>query len=264
MKVTTGGTAAADPNKGNDPSAKVDSTGKVTVLPAAEGAGKGPSGGGERPKWLPEDFDNPEAFRAAYDKLKAPADEAKTKDATQKIEAAQAAQKVDVAALEKEWAENSNSLKPETLEKLKASGIGEEMIQDYIASRQAAVVTFEAGLAEHVGGKENLDTLMDFAATALDAATINRYNAKLQDTKNPAEAKEVLDLILRKYEDKYGKSGRSATASAEVSAPGGVEPLSSIQELTELMSDVRYKKGNKQYMDMVDKRIRASPHLYGG
>lgn len=266
MKVTTNNGVGQnkDPNSGNSPGSSVDGNGKVTVQPQG-GDGKGSGSPAERPSWLPAGFDKPEDLAAAYAKLAAPAKAEADKANEKKVEAAASAQKVDIASLEKEWRENGKSLKPDTLEKLKASGIGEEMISDYIASRQAAVDVFESGLAEHVGGKENLDTLLEFASKNLDEDTIERYNAKLTNTKSPKEAQEVLDLILKKYEDTYGKSGRSATAGgAEVSAPGGVEPIQDMQELTELMADPRYKKGNKAFHDMVEKRIKASPHLYGG
>ncbi len=265
MKVTTNNSAGQnkDPASGNSPGAAVDANGKVTVRPQ-EGAEKGSGSPAERPAWLPQGFDKPEDLAAAYAKLAAPAKAEADKANEKKVEAAASAQKVDIESLEKEWRENGKALKPETLEKLKANGIGEEMISDYIASREAAVSIFDAGLAEHVGGKENLDTLLEFAAKNLDEETIERYNAKLTNTKNPKEAKETLTLLLKKYEDTYGKNGRSATSGgAEVAAPGGVEPIQDMAELTELMSNPKYKKGNKAFMDMVDKRILASPHLFG-
>lgn len=257
MKVTTNNTAGGtEPTAGT--TGTVDANGKVTVK-AQEGAEKGPSGTAERPAWLPEGFSTPEEFRASYDKLKAPVKDAETKANEKTVEAA----KVDVAALEAEWRDNGKSLKPETLEKLKAQGITEETIKDYITSRQAKVDVFEKGLADHVGGTENLSTLLAWAATNLDSETVERYNEKLTNTNRPAEARETMDLILKKFEDVNGKSGKSSTATGSpVASPGGVEPIADMQELTALQSDKRYRSGNKAFHAMVDARLAVSPNLW--
>src|SRR5688500_14227990 len=89
MKVTTNNAAGSqqDPNKGDNPGSTVGGSGKVTVQPQ-EGAKEGPGGAPERPKWLPEGFDSPEALAAAYAKLAAPKKAADDKATEQKVEAA--------------------------------------------------------------------------------------------------------------------------------------------------------------------------------
>jgi hypothetical protein len=257
MKVTTNNAAVGqkDPNTGNSSGSKVEGTGKVTVNPQ-EPAQK-PA---ERPAGLPEGFNTWEELAAAYQKV-APKKEEKPAEPPQpdpKVE------KLDMNALEQEWRDNGQKLSDETIAKLEKQGITKEMITEHIGARQTQAAAWDASLAEHVGGKDNLDTLLEFAAKNLDAATIERYNSKLQNTKSPAEAKEVLDLIFGKYEGMYGKSGRSATAGgSEVSAPGGVKPIADMQELTDLMRDPRYKKGQKAFLDEVDRRLAVSPHLIG-
>lgn len=256
MKILapTGSAPAVDPNKGDQNAAAVDpSTGKVTVQP-----GEKPAGDQSRPSWLPPEFSSPEDFRKAWDEKNKPAADAAAAAAAQKVE-----QSVDMAALEKEYAENNGALTDATKAALKAKGITEEMVNEHIANRQTAIAAYEKDLHAHVGGKENLDTLLDWAGKNFTDAQVESFNKAMSNYKSPDGAKDALDLLIMKYERANGKQGKSVTShGAQTVTPGSAQPIADMKELVALQSDPRYKRGDKAYHKMVDERLAASPDLF--
>lgn len=267
MKVTTGaGGVGADPNKGV--SGTVDGNGKATAL---EGAGKGSSEAVARPEWLPAEFGTEAEFKAFWAAQGAPAAKA-AKEAAEKAKTESAnttektatEQKVDLPSLEKEWQDNGGKLSEKSLAALKAAGITEEAISDYIDARQKTAGVRDTMAATHVGGAENLGNLLKWASENYTDKQIEDFNKALKDLKNDDGAKEALDLLQMRYQKVHGKQGQSVTASAEQVAPAGVQPIADMNELRELQSNPKYKKGDKAFHKMVDERLKASPHLYGG
>jgi hypothetical protein len=265
MKVTAGtGGGGADPNKGV--SGAVDGNGKATVT---EGAGKGSGEAVARPEWLPAEFGTAEEFKAFWDKQGAPAAKA-AKEAAEKAakEATEATaqkatdQKVDLPSLEKEWKDSGGKLSEKSLAALKQAGITEEAITDYIDARQKTATLRDTLAETHVGGKENLNNLLKWAGDNYSDKQIEDFNKALTDLKNDDGAKEALDLLQMRYQKVHGKQGQSVTASAEQVAPAGVQPIADMNELRELQSNPKYKKGDKAFHKMVDDRLKASPHLY--
>lgn len=261
MKVTAnmGGAGAVDPKAGTA-SGTVDGNGKATVTTPA----KAPGSPAERPAWLPEGYDTPESFRAAWDKHGAPAAKAAA-DATSAANAAKVESvesKVDIPALEAEWAENNGELSEKTLKELEAKGITGEMVSEYIEGRMSKVSNYERSLSEHVGGNDNLKTLLDWAAKHYTDEQVKRFNGAVGNMKDPDGAKEALDVLLARYEKANGRSAPSVTAKSEVNTPAGVTPISDMKELVSLQSDPRYKKGDTKFINEVKARIAASPNLF--
>lgn len=264
LKVTgsTGG-GGADPK--TEGTGSVDANGKVTVV-APEGAGKGSGKAAERPAWLPEGYDTPEAFRAAWDTHGAPAAKAAAEQATKanetKVETGAAAAKVDLPSLEKEWNDNGGKLTDKTLASLTEKGITSDMVEEFVTARKASVSAYEASLEKHVGGKEKLTQLMDWASKNFTDAQVESFNKAVSNMKDSAGALEALDVLQMRYERANGKSGMSVTASSENVTPSGIQPIADMNELKDLQKDPKYKRGDKAFHKMVDDRLKASPHLF--
>lgn len=137
------------------------------------------------------------------------------------------------------------------------------MISEYITNRQGRVAEYEGKLASHVGGKDNLDVLLQWAGLNYTEKQVERFNAAVSNMKDPDGAFEALDMLRMRYEGVHGRQGASVTQKTETVHTAGIEPIEDMKELVALQSDPRYKKGIKSYHDMVNKRLAASPHLFG-
>lgn len=182
--------------------------------PMEEPKGEEPKAAGEqkaeRPKGLPENFDSIEAMGKSYKELQAeltklkqgktsevkpeegkPADKKPAtldslkldKPADKADEAApktaeEAATKagLDMAALNAEYADKG-TLAPESLAKLKAVGITEDVVQAYIAGQEALAEKFHGQLHAIAGGEAQFGQMHEWSKTALSApeqAAVNK------------------------------------------------------------------------------------------
>jgi hypothetical protein len=255
MKVTTNNAGAVAKDPGADASGSVDSNGKVTVMPT-EKPNKDPN----RPDWLPPEFKTVEEFRADYEKLKAP----KAAEQAAKTSEEMTKKKVDIPALEKEYTENGGKLTDKSLADLKELGFSEQDISNFVAARSKDNKAHDEALSAHCGGASEMKTVLEWCSKNLSEADIERYNKSLGNTKDLDGAKDAMTVLQAKYEKAMGKTGKSATETgAAVTGLEGVEPIADMKELIELQKDPRYQRGNKAFHDMVKKRIRASPNLFG-
>lgn len=256
MKVTTNNAGNNEKDPGKAPQGTVDGNGKVTVMPD-EKVEKDAS----RPDWLPPEFKTVEEFRADYDKLKAP----KVAEQAAKTGDEMAKKKVDIPALEKEYQENGGKLTDKSLADLKELGFTEKDISNFVAARTQENKAHDDALSSHVGGQAEMKNIMEWCSKNLTEAEIERYNKALGNTKDLEGAKDAMTVLQAKYEKANGRQGKSSTAAGSVVAnTDGVEPFENMRELIEVQKDSRYQRGNKAFHDMVRRRIKASPNLFGG
>lgn len=220
---------------------------------------------GARPEWLPEKFASVEAMAAAYKELEAKlgAAAAPKEPATPPAPAADAPRPagLDMAALATEYAENGGALKPDTMEKLAAAGIGADAVDAYIEGQKARASAYTASLAERVGGADQMRALFEWGRTALGADEIAAFNATMASFNEPAAALALQGLQAR-YVAAMGAAPSLVSAGAVGAQTAGVTPFGSNYELTQAMSDPRYRRGDAAYHRQIAARL-AVTNMFG-
>lgn len=217
--------------------------------PAAE-AGK-PT---ERPAWLPEGFDTPEAFaeawKAAQSKPEAPK--------PGKLEITPAPDpkttEVDLDAIESEFFDKGE-ITAETYQAAQAKGMGKAQVDAYLAGRQAEAEKFLGELNESVG---DVNALIAWAGSALNEAEIKSVNALLKSAD-----KETVRLAVEGLASRQEKAlGGSPLRVNGGQTPGNKGPKSfaSQAEMVAAISDPRYEK-DSAYRQTVEDRLVASKGL---
>jgi hypothetical protein len=213
----------------------------------------------ERPAWLPEGFNSPEDFAAAYTALKAgqqapasetPAPENATPEDAQK--AAEAAG-VDYDAVQNEWMEKG-ALSAETYASLEKAGIPKTMVDGYIAGQQAVADRIQTEIYGTVGGVEGYTQMTAWAANNLTPAEITAFDNAVSSDSVETIKMAVLGLKAR-YADANGSEpnllgGQGGNSQTDV--------FRSTSELTAAMSDPRYAKDRAYRADVEAKIARSS------
>jgi hypothetical protein len=266
-------TAPAAPTPGSPEynaamAAKFDQASGVPVQGAAPPAAVAP--GSDRPAWLPAKFATPEDMAKSYAaleaKLGAPAKApdapvAAPKDplgitppaAPADAAAAQAAASagLDFNALEQEYQEKG-AISPENYAALEAKGIGKEVVDNYIAGRQALAAQYASEVKSAAGGDEQFAKVVSWAATALSPAEINAFNNAVA-SRDVATAKLAVAGLNARYAAQYG----SQPPLVGGKAAGGVEGYQSQAQMVADMKDPRYKV-DPAFRKVVENKIAAA------
>lgn len=249
LQIPTG-TSATDPAKpvGNTPQSKDDGTTTIQLDAGQQPAAKD-APAGDRPAWLPENFKTPEEMAASYKELQAKL--TKTSQEAPKTPAVDPTTKLsqaDVSNLSNEYRANGK-LSDETYKSLAGKGLSKETVDNYIEGQKARVQQSIQTLADHVGSKDALDSLIGWAGTALTEQEITAAN-KVLSSGDVDAAKVVLDGLKSRYVAANG-SEPALVKGQGVGQQGDVKPFRSNAEVTAAMSDKRYKTDEAYRNDVV-------------
>ncbi len=229
-----------------DPNAPVVVNASADATAAAITAVRNPETPVVRPEGLPEGFDSVEALAAAFAELKAPKAPAGTPavlpqttiSTPEQALAAASAKGVDLNLLSKEVLE-SGELSAESVALLAEKGIPKTLVDTYVAGQQAEAQVYANTLAEHAGGVEQFNAMMQWGAVGLQKSEIAAYNALL-NTGNVEQAKLALDSLKAKMEASLGADW-SGINGAPAPQNDGVKPFKSQAEVTAIMRTHAYK-----------------------
>lgn len=196
-----------------------------------------------RPQWLPEKFKSPEDMAKAYaeleSKLGQPKQDATPSDKPQAPENPQQElqkQGLDMNEFSQEFAAKGE-LSPESYEKLAKAGFDKNLVDDYIAGRQARAAQFETSIKAEVGGDERYGEMLEWAKANLTPAEIAAYNSAVSSG-NADQAK----LAALGLSAKFGKAvGQEPQRMLGGQRAGGDDVFESTAQVTEAMRDPRYK-----------------------
>jgi hypothetical protein len=211
---------------------------------------------GERPSWLPAQFETPEAFAASYTELRTKMDAGKpaAPAATVTPEAAVKAG-IDLPALAKEFAE-TGELSAETLNTLKEKGFDQAAVDSYIAGQTAISEKLVSDLQAVAGGKEKFTATIEWAAANLSAEDKAAYNAAV-DSGDVRLAKLALQGVVAQYTEANG-SPPSLIEGGEGSGSSGVAPYASNAQVVADMSTKAYKT-DPAFRAKVAARLAVTP-----
>lgn len=163
--------------------------------------------------------------------------------------------KVDFAAVAKEFADNNGELSDPTVKLLESKGITKDLIETFIEGQKARAQVTRSELAKAVGGDETLDAVLSWAGTGLSAEEVQTYNALLKSTDLSAQ-KVALQSLKAKMDADLGTEGVRVNAEG-VPGTRGVEPYSSWAQVTKDMGSKEYKN-DPAFRAKVEKRLSFS------
>ncbi|ARO29941.1 phage T7 capsid assembly protein [Rhizobium sp. NXC14] len=212
----------------------------------------------ERPSWLPEKFQTPEALAEAYAELErkqsTPApkgDEAPLDQAREAVTAVG----LDFDAFGAEFAEKG-ALSDESYAKLAEKGLSKELVDDFIAGQEAKTQLHRAEVLLAVGGEDAYAQMTEWAALNLTPAEIAAYNDQV-DSGNTTAAKMAVQGLKARFVAANGDDPELLNGDTNGSSS---EVYRSTAELTAAMRDPRYKKDPAYRADV--QRILSKSSLF--
>jgi len=208
----------------------------------------------DRPEWLPEKFDNPEALADAYSTLEKQFHENKVEPTdTEEAPVEQSVRNTAVTSASEEFAERGE-LSEETYKSLEDTGIPKEMVDMYVKGYEAFANQQQETLMQEAGGKENYEAMSEWAATSLTDQEQEVYN-KTIDGGDPNAATMAIRGLYARFKSDGGNP--VSLLQGNTSGTAGATPFSSSKEMTIAMQDQRYSYDSK-YRDQVAQRISVT------
>jgi len=173
-----------------------------------------PVEGGDRPSWLPENFESPEAFAASYKELQAkltsdsqgatseepaPIADPAVPEATVETLAAGG---IDYNAIQDEFMETGVVSEARYTE-LAGLGFPKEIVDQHIADKQAAVAKTEADIKALVGGDNEFQTLVLWAGENYTPEQREAYN-EAANSRDPVKMQNSVKALKSDYDRAKG------------------------------------------------------------
>ena len=212
----------------------------------------------DRPEWLPEKFDNPEALADAYSNLEKQfhenkAEPSETDDNNTSTQETPEVTNSAVTSASEEYFE-TGELSEETYKSLEANGIPKEMVDMYVNGYEAVANQQQQNLMKEAGGAENYEAMSEWAATSLTDQEQEVYNNTVESGDVNAATMAIRGLYARFQSD--GGTPVSLV-QGDTSGTAGAMPFSSSKEMTVAMQDPRYGYDNK-YREQVSQRLSVT------
>jgi len=214
----------------------------------------------ERPDWLPEKFQSPEALAYAYSQLEkeftqSKGEEASTEETTD-TPTGLTGETFD--ALTDEF-NSTGDVSEMSRERLAATGIPREFIDEYVDGQKQLAEASIKQVYDTVGGEESYQQMLSWASNTLPESEINLFNDMV------AGSKDEMMMAINGLNARYSQSGQSK-------APAPTQPLmqgdtgsnipngstfQSRAQVVEAMNDPRYTK-DSAYREEVYRRLQNS------
>jgi len=226
------------------------------ILQKVDGTAQDP----ERPEWLPEKFKSPEDMAKAYSalegKLGQPQEEQDAEDLTSadasEVSEVLGANGIDFDVLQQEYQE-LGGLSEDAYEALAEAGFPEAVVDQWIAGQEAISQQVQSEMHSLVGGTEQYQELVGWAADALPEAEIDAFNATME-TQDP----DMIRLTIQGLNARYRSEAAPNLIQGSTGAVSTGGKFESNAELTTAMSDPRYAKDPAYRQAVADKLARSS------
>jgi len=229
----------------------------------------------ERPDWLPEKFESPEAMAQAYASLErklSSGESEEVEDAddsddddfdldeeeleldSQASDVAQALDKagLDFGAFQSEYLENGE-LSDTAYQALQESGFNRELVDSWIKGQEALSNQVQANVFNAVGGEQNYREMTAWAAQSLSQNEIDAFNANV-DSGDVGLTQFAVQGLFARYRSEAGNEPKLVQGKASTSQGGA---FNSVAELTAAMSDPRYHN-DPAYRQTVAQKLSRS------
>ena len=229
------------------------------MLEKVEGSQQDP----ERPEWLPQKFKSPEDMAKAYSQLESKLGQGQQEQDQEEVETTGEETASDVAELlddkgldfdvfQQEYDENGE-LSDDAYAALDEAGFPRSVVDTWIQGQDALASQMTGEMYDIVGGQEDYNNMVSWAADTLPESEIDAFNATMT-SQNP----DMIRLAIQGLNARYRSEAEPSLlqgGSGTVSSGGRFE---SNAELTAAMSDPRYSKDPAYRQQVADKLARSS------
>lgn len=221
----------------------------------------------ERPEWLPEKFKSVEDMAKAYESLEKklgsneqPTEQTKTEE-TPDPETADATEVADVLdkagvdfnELQAEY-NAEGGLTDAAYDKLEKAGFPKSLVDTWIAGQQALATDMHDQVFGSVGGEENYNQMVDWAADNLPQNDIDAFN-KAVESGDMNMINFAVNGLSARYRSEVGTEPRLVQGEKPGTSGGSFQ---SAAELTTAMRDPRYQSDPAYRKAVADKLKRSN------
>ena len=228
----------------------------------------------DRPEWLPEKFSSPQDLAQAYKQLEqhfhnsnegsqltAEQERFQNEEAPEIVNTtrSQVHQLLDEKGLDfntfQDEYNETGTLSKESINALEEQGISEQMVATWLQGQEAVAEQAVEHLYNEVGGEQNYNLMMEWAADNLQPWEIEAYNKQIENL--DANTNFALLGMQARYQNSVGIPPNLLSGEVgEDIAPR----FESLAELTSAMSDPKYSK-DPAYRARVAQKLRFSSVL---
>lgn len=156
--------------------------------------------------------------------------------------------------LSAEYAEKGE-LSEASYKKLEKVGFPKEVVDEYIAGKQALAQLAENAVYESVGGKDNYGSMLEWAADNLSSDEIDVYNEAV-NSGNRVKTLMAVKGLKAQYDTQSGSKEPDRVVSGK--GKSGQSTYRSVAELTRDMGDKRYYSDPAYRKDVEEKLARSN------
>jgi len=207
--------------------------------------------GEDRPGWLPEKFQSPEALATAYSELERKQSGEPSSEAGEQTEVSPLSQEV-LQQYSDAWQQQEFKFTDSQYGELEKLGLPRDIVDRY-AEGQLAVVQAQANeLYGAVGGKDTYTEMAKWAQSSLSEAEIMAYDKALET--NVETARMAVQGLHAQYIKAVGKAPNLVQGNQSNVGTGSFQSLA---EVRTAMGDPRYKT-DSAYRKSVAQKISMS------
>ncbi len=215
----------------------------------------------ERPGWLPEKFESPEALAAAYQSLQSEysrlrAEPEGVEDEEGPIQIVPLSEE-DMMPFTQEF-EQTGDLSDSSRDAIAQRGIPREMVDRYVEGMQAQTQMEMMAVYNSVGGEDNYNAMIGWAAENLSNEDVETFN-EIVMTGNSNSVMFAVNSIKSRWESS-GQMPQPQLLQGDTGYQGASESFQSLAQVTEAMRDPRYKT-DPAYRKSVEARLSQSQVL---
>lgn len=221
----------------------------------------------ERPSWLPEKFQSPEAMAEAYKALESKMGQSAPQTPTPQTPPpmdpptdSKVAENVvkesglDYSAFSEEY-QTGGKLSDQSYEKLAQAGIPREMVDAYIQGQEAVADNIRHEVFSSVGGEEKFQQMSQWAAVNMSKAELEAFNTTVE-TGSVEQIKLAVRALHNSYTAANGSAPNYVNMGANTQASSDV--FRSTAELVEAMSNPKYATDEAYRRDVEQKLSRSN------
>jgi len=225
----------------------------------------------DRPDWLPEKFESPEAMAQAYSALETKLGQQPQQEETEELppETAEAADEapvkggdveevldnagLDFEIFQKEYDE-TGSLSGDAYAALEQAGFPRSLVDNYIQGQEALNSNTNNEMYSITGGEEGYQGMVEWASDNLPADEVDAFNVTI-DSGDPALIRMAVQGLNARYRSESGSEPSLVQGSTDTVSGGKFD---SAAELTAAMRDPRYAKDPAYRQSVAQKLSRSS------
>lgn len=159
----------------------------------------------DRPDWLPEKFDTPEAMAKSYAELESKFSQGQHQEQAepQAQEPSQLTKTNRLQELSNAYGAQNNSFTDEQYAELQAMGITREMVDDYASSQMVKAEKAQEELMAVAGGREVYEQMAQWAGQVMSEQEREAYNRAV-NSGDPEIARMAIENVHAKWKQQTG------------------------------------------------------------